>query len=65
MPEYVLPEKEKNRIKEGYSKFLVAESILKKLAAIGEPNAEAELKVEELKSKARRFAEAFDVELEE
>ncbi len=63
--EYVLPDKEKDRIKSGYKKFLMAESILKKLAAIGEPNPEAEAKVEELRARARRFADVFDVDLEE
>jgi len=64
MPEYVLPDKEKKRIKEGYSKFLIAEDILHKLSEIGEPNAEAEVKVAELKRRAARFAEVFNVDLE-
>jgi len=64
MPEYVLPDKEKERIKEGYNKFLVAEDILHKLSEIGAPNAEAEVKLAELKRRAARFAEVFDIDLE-
>lgn len=65
MVEYVLPDKQKQRIKEGYKAFLIAEEIQRKLALVGEPNAEAEAKIEALKAKARLYAEVFEIDLEE
>lgn len=65
MPEFVLPDEQKKRIQEGYTKFLIAEDILKKLARIGRPNAEAEAKVQELKAQTKLMATEFDIELSE
>jgi len=63
MAEYVLPDKLKQRIKDGYEAFLVAEEIQKKLALVGEPNPEAEAKIEALKRKALLYAEVFDIDI--
>ena len=65
MVEYVLPDKAKDRIKDAYKSFLVAEEIQRKLALVGEPNPEAEAKIEALKAKARLYAEVFEVDLED
>jgi len=62
---YELPAEEKASVKEAYDNFLIAEDLLKRLRNVGEPNAEAEVRVRELKRKAKRFADEFEVDLEE
>lgn len=64
MVEYVLPDKQKQRIKDAYHSFLIAEDIQRKLALVGEPNPEAEAKIEALKRKAMLHAEVFGIDLE-
>lgn len=65
MVEYIMPDKDKKRIQEGYHKLLIAKSIQKKLALVGVVNAEAEIKLEELLRQARLNAEVWDIVLEE
>lgn len=65
MVEYVMPDKDKKRIQDGYHKLLIAKSIQKKLALTGVINPEAEIKLEELLSQARLNAQVWDITLEE
>jgi len=65
MPKFVLPDEQKKRIQEGYTKFLIAEDIAKKLALIGRPNVEAEVKIQELKAQTKRMAKVFEIDLSE
>lgn len=64
MPEYVVPEQQVEDMKKSYEGLLLAEDILKKLRAAGEPNPQSEVLNRELQARAKRYAAAFNVELE-
>jgi len=63
MGKYKLPEEQVNDIREAIDRIETAEDILKRLRLAGEPNAEAEMRISQLKEKIHRFAKAFEVKL--
>ena len=63
--EYELPENQVEDMKKGWHNLQLAEDILVKLRTAGQPNAEAEARLREIKDRTQRFAAAFKVDLTE
>ena len=64
MPKYVVPEDQKAALREAFAGLDTASDITSKLRKAGIPEAEAEVKIKELQRTIRRFADAFEVDLE-
>lgn len=64
MPKYVVPEDQQEGLREAFQGLDTSADILSKLRKAGIPEAEAEVKNKELQRTLRRFADAFEVDLE-
>ena len=64
MPKYVVPEDQKEALREAFQGLDTSADILSKLRKAGIPEAEAEVKNKELQRTLRRFADAFEVDIE-
>ena len=64
MPKYVVPEDQKEALREAFQGLDTSADILSKLRKAGIPEAEAEVKNKELQRTLRRFAYAFEVDIE-
>jgi len=65
MPEYQIPEEQVEDLRKGWHNLLLAEDILAKLRTAGMPNADAEVRLRELRDRLQRFAAAFKIDLTE